>query len=67
MIGIRCPAFSHTNAILRDICQVLAIPGQEIINGVNGRDRNVGGVMSNLRRKHAGSHDGLRQSFSFRP
>ena len=20
MIGIRCPAFSHTNAILRDIC-----------------------------------------------
>src|SRR5882724_5452778 len=43
------------------ICQVLAIPCEQIINRVNSRYRDVRGVTNGVRRKHARSHDGPGQ------
>src|SRR6516165_1576341 len=43
------------------VCQVLAIPGQQIVNGVNRCHGNMRGVGKSMRRKDAGRHDGLCQ------
>jgi hypothetical protein len=43
------------------VCQVLAIPGQQIVNGVNRGHSNMCGIRKSVRRKDARSHDGLRQ------
>src|SRR6516162_1521638 len=43
------------------VCQVLAIPGQQIVNRVYRRHGNMGSVANEVRRKDAGSHDCLRQ------
>src|SRR5438132_1812143 len=43
------------------VCQVLAIPGKQIVNRVYRRHGNVCSVANDVRRKDTSSHDGLRQ------
>src|SRR5712692_1259354 len=43
------------------VCQVLAIPGKQIVNRVYRRHGNVCSVANDVRRKNTSSHDGLRQ------
>src|SRR6266581_4407650 len=43
------------------VCQVLAIPGKQIVNRVYRRHGNVCSVANDVRRKDTSSHDGLGQ------
>src|SRR5260370_25977225 len=43
------------------VCQVLAIPGKQIVNRVYRRHGNVCSVANDVRRKDTSSHDRLRQ------
>lgn len=43
------------------VCQVFAIPGQQIVNPVNRRHSDLCGIKESEGRKHARCHDGVRQ------
>lgn len=45
------------------VCQVLAVPGQQIVHSVNRGHRDVSGVRERVRRQNACGHDGLCQRF----
>src|SRR5437899_903230 len=54
---------THYGYFPRDlgVCQVLAIPGQQIVNGVDRRHGNMRSVANDVWRKDASRHDGPRQ------